>query len=186
MQELTEDKIYQILEQKYPELLLDYVLLSCEHDYLGEETHKQAVITAISAFNHRKRVGNNLNPPHFYVKEENMHGIRYSIQDFFSDTESTWQILSEHCRARETPSHMTYWQAFSEPPYTIPYTKNDFHKINHLLFPVQFRNALEIYSWNADFSNYFDDGKEWWGTALWSIYDKFMQRFVIIGASLTD
>ena len=34
--------------------------------------------------------------------------------------------------------------------------------------------------------NYFDDGKEWWGTALWSIYDKWMNRFVIIGASLTD
>lgn len=26
----------------------------------------------------------------------------------------------------------------------------------------------------------------WWGTAMWSIYDKWMKRFVIIGASLTD
>lgn len=31
-----------------------------------------------------------------------------------------------------------------------------------------------------NFSNYFDDGKEWWGIALWSIYDKWMNRFVVI------
>ncbi len=181
MHELTEDKFYQILEQNYPELLLDYVLLSFEGAYLGKESHKKAVLEAIAVFNTRQRVGNRLNPPHFYAHEDNMHCIRYSIQDFFSDKESTW-----HCRFRITPSHMTYWQAFSEPPYTVPYTREDFHKINHLLFPVQFRNDLEIYSWNDEFSNYFDDGKEWWGTALWSIYDKWMQRFIIIGASLSD
>ena len=28
--------------------------------------------------------------------------------------------------------------------------------------------------------------EDWWGTALWSVYDKAMQRFVIIGALLTD
>ena len=81
---------------------------------------------------------------------------------------------------------MNYWLAFSEPPYGIPYSKEDFRKINDSLFPIPFRKDLEIFSWNDEFSNYFDDGKEWWGTALWSIYDKWMNRFVIIGASLTD
>ena len=81
---------------------------------------------------------------------------------------------------------MNYWLAFSGPPYGIPYSEEDFRKINDLLFPIPFRKDLEIFSWNDDFSNYFDDGKEWWGTALWSIYDKWMNRFVIIGASLTD
>ena len=71
------------------------------------------------------------------------------------------------------------------PPYTTPYTVEDFRKINHILFPVS-QKDLDIYSWNDDFSDYFDDGKDWWGTALWSVYDKAMQRFVIIGASLTD
>lgn len=44
----------------------------------------------------------------------------------------------------------------------------------------------EVYRWNDDFSNYFDDGKEWWGTGLWSAYDKTTGVFVIIGASQTD
>lgn len=70
--------------------------------------------------------------------------------------------------------------------YCEDYSIEDFSKLNHLLFPVQFRKDLEIYSWNDNFSNYFDDGKEWWETAMWSIYDKWMKRFVIIGASLTD
>ena len=29
-------------------------------------------------------------------------------------------------------------------------------------------------------------GKYWWGTYFWTIYDKHLQRFVIIGASLID
>ena len=81
---------------------------------------------------------------------------------------------------------MTYWGAFSDQPYPTTYSKEDFYKINDLLFPIQFRNELEIYIWNDEFSNYFDDGKDWWGTALWSVYDKQMNRFVIIGASLSD
>ena len=30
------------------------------------------------------------------------------------------------------------------------------------------------------------DGKDWWGTYFRTIYDKHLQRFVIIGASLID
>lgn len=185
MKELLEDKIYTTLAQKYDELLLDYVLLSFDEDYCGTESHKKAVIEAISILNTRERVGNSLLHPQFFVDEEKMRCINYSTEDFFCDNNSSW-ITSENIRVRQTPSHMTYWQAFSDPPYGVPYTKEDFHKINHSLFPVPFRSDLEIYSWYDDFSNYFEDGKEWWGTAFWSIYDKWMKRFVIIGASLTD
>ena len=45
---------------------------------------------------------------------------------------------------------------------------------------------LEILSWNDDWSNYFDDGKEWWGTACWSVYDRRADTFTVIGASLSD
>lgn len=177
MKELIEDKIYTTLAQKYDELLLDYVLLSFDEEYCGIESHKKAVIESISILNARERVGNNLIRPRFFVKEERMHCMKYSTEDFFCDG---------NIRNRKTSSHMTYWRAFSKPPYGIPYSREDFHKINHSLFPVQFRSDLEIYSWNDDFSNYFDDGKEWWGTAFWSIYDKWMKRFIMIGASLTD
>lgn len=185
MKELIEDSIYVMLAKKYDELLLDYVLLSFDEEYCGPEAHKKAVIEAISVLNTRVRVGNGVKHPHFYVDDDKMRCTKYSIEAFFCDSNSSWET-SGNTSVRITPSYMTYWWAFSEPPYGVPYSKEDFHKINHLLFPVQFRNDLEIYSWNDDFSNYFDDGKEWWGTALWSVYDKWMNRFVIIGASLTD
>lgn len=181
LKELIGDIIYERLSKRYDELLLDYVLLSCDEEYWGEETHQKAVIEAISVFNTRVRVGNCLKHPQFYVVKDKMCGSKYSNEDFFYDGNRSW----EH-GVREKPSHLTYWWAFSEPPYDTPYSKEDFRKINHSLFPIQFRDDLEIYSWNNDFSNYFDDGKEWWGTALWSVYDKWMNRFVVIGASLTD
>ena len=185
MRELVEDNIYELLAQKYDKLLLDYVLLSFNEQYQGAESHKKAVMEAIAVFNMRVRVGNNLKHPHFYVDEDKMHCKRYRLEDFFCDSNSSWKSFGD-TGVRTTPEHMTYWWAFSEPPYGVPYSKEDFRKINHALFPVQFRNEMEIFSWNDDFSNYFDDGKEWWGTAMWSVYDKWMNRFVIIGASLTD
>ena len=53
MRELKEDSFYKILSEKYDELLLDYVFLSCD-----EESHKKAVMEAIAVFNTRVRVGN--------------------------------------------------------------------------------------------------------------------------------
>lgn len=143
MKELIENEIYTILANEYSKLLLDYVLFSFNEEYCGQKSHKKAVIEAIAVFNTRRRVGNFLEHPYFYVDENKMY-------------------------------------------YPIPYSKEDFYKINSLLFPVQFRNDLEIFCWNDEFSNYFDDGKDWWGTALWSVYDKQAKRFVIIGASLND
>ena len=184
MKELVGDKFYTTLSEKYNELLLDYVLLSWDEDYHGAESHKKAVIEAIlSILNTRHRVGNNIKHPLFYVHESDMRCIECDAGAFFyEDNRGRFNK-----GVSETPEKMkmNYWLAFSGPPYGIPYSKEDFRKINDSLFPILFRKDLEIFSWNDDFSNYFDDGKEWWGTALWSIYDKWMNRFVIIGASLT-
>ena len=48
------------------------------------------------------------------------------------------------------------------------------------------KDSLEIYDWNVEWSNYFDDGLEWWGAGAISIYDKLLDRYVIIFASSTD
>lgn len=55
---------------------------------------------------------------------------------------------------------------------------------NHVLFPD--KEQSEVYRWNNEFSDYFDEGKEWWGTGLWTIFDKITGIMVVIGASLTD
>ena len=60
-----------------------------------------------------------------------------------------------------------------------------FRKVNSALFP-EGTDELEVYEWTTDWSNYFDDGHEWWGAACWSVYDKNMNRYVVIMASATD
>lgn len=43
-----------------------------------------------------------------------------------------------------------------------------------------------IYRWSDDWSNYFDQGKEWWGTFFWTILIPDKRRIVVIAASSTD
>lgn len=44
----------------------------------------------------------------------------------------------------------------------------------------------EIYSWSDDWSNYFNAGKEWWGTFYWTFLNRQNRTVTIIAASQTD
>ena len=57
-----------------------------------------------------------------------------------------------------------HWYAFLEPPQWFDATPEDFARANDALFP-EGADALEVYEWTTDWSNYFDAGHEWWGTA---------------------
>ena len=61
----------------------------------------------------------------------------------------------------------------------------DFDRLNAALFP-EGTEGLEVYEWTTDWSEYFDEGREWWGTLCLTVYDKGMDRFVVILASATD
>ncbi|MBD5159994.1 MAG: hypothetical protein HDT23_07130 [Ruminococcus sp.] len=177
MYEMKDDIFYEYIK-KYDKLSLDYVILSADDD---EISHKKAVIKAISVLNTRKRVGNCYyykKSPEFYVDESKMTCQKCSNENFFEITpEKIYGYTAEE---------ICYCDAVL---YFIPrrtFTEKDFEKINHVLFPACYRKDLEIYRWNDEFSDYFNDGKEGCGAAMWSIYDKNMYRFVIIGTSVTD
>lgn len=38
----------------------------------------------------------------------------------------------------------------------------------------------------TDWSNYFDAGKEWWGTFYWTVFNKKNNTIMVLGASETD
>lgn len=185
MKELKDDIAYKILEETYGELLLDYILLAADGEYKGEESHREAVIEAIVCMRGRTRVGNRYDFDAFIVEEDRMRCKKIDTSEFFFEGNNGWVVPPEEVGRYPFADKMNYWYAFFDPPYPIPYAVEDFRKINHMLFPVS-QSDLEVYIWNDDFSDYFDDGKEWWGTAMWSVYDRSMGRFVIIGASLTD
>lgn len=60
----------------------------------------------------------------------------------------------------------------------------DWEELKDILFPN--RDNLTIYTWNTEWSNYFDDGLEWWGAYFWTIFDSVLNTFIVIGASTSD
>ncbi len=80
---------------------------------------------------------------------------------------------------------LNYRKAFLCPPHMNDYTDNDFERVNVVLFPAG-TESLEAYRWTTDWSEYFDEGHEWWGTLCLTVYDQVLERFVIIMASATD
>jgi hypothetical protein len=84
-----------------------------------------------------------------------------------------------------------YADAFLRPPHSFGkkgMTNYDIGKyfldFNQFLFNNI--NDLTIYSWATDCSNYFDDGKEWWGSFFWTVYNPTKDWYVGIAASTTD
>ena len=164
--ELTEDPFY-IEYKKYNRCVLDYFIVESN---LG---HKDVLLYAMNKIKEKddyitidkdkmkyKEIGSNefFQLPMYYEKE------RHNLDDGYK---------------------RPYWYLFLDPPHTTKYTIEDFIKINNLLFPKG-KDFLEIYDWNVDWTNYFDDGLEWWGAAAISIYDKLLDRYIIILASSTD
>lgn len=70
MQELKEHKAYKIRNEKYPKVMLYYVILLSNEEYKGIETHKRAVIEAFHIFNKRTIVGNRYSPAITVVPEK--------------------------------------------------------------------------------------------------------------------
>ena len=80
---------------------------------------------------------------------------------------------------------LNYRKAFLCPPHKNTYNDADFERVNNVLFPGG-TDGLEVYRWTTDWSEYFDDGHEWWGVLCLTVYDKSLDRFVVIMASATD
>ena len=115
---------------------------------------------------------------------------------FNADEDDTWrfdlakadgrQISVRELFAPESPDgKLNYRKAFLSPPYGKVYSDKDFDKINAALFP-RGTDGLEIYEWTTDWSDYFDEGHEWWGALCLTVYDKNLDRFAVILASATD
>lgn len=188
MVELKEHKVYELLKNSYDECLIDYVILYDDIPYLGEESHKRAVVEAFKILNARERIENRYNKNGELlccIVPDKMSSRRIDADEFFAlPKDSYYYSKPAGSRCHSIPSEIPYWYAFLETPYGNDYLVKDFENINNILFP--FIDSLEIYRWNDDFSYYFDNGKEWWGTGCWSVYDKTTQIYTIIAASLTD
>ncbi len=153
-----QDPFYSLIAE-YPDLVVDYCIVKNER-YYGYESHRKALKTAYGRI---------------CSEWEGDPG-----QALGKIIEAGEMFSSEYRRGR-----LNYRQAFLNPPHKNCYTGKDFVRVNSALFPKG-TDELEVYEWSTEWSDYFDDGHEWWGTLCLTVYDKPLDRFVVIMASATD
>lgn len=76
-------------------------------------------------------------------------------------------------------------KAILDPPHGNLYDDAGFDALCAVLFPHG-RSRLEVFEWTTDWSDYFDDGHEWWGALCCTVYDRNTDRYAVILASATD
>lgn len=185
MIEITNHEVYALLENKYDRVGLDYVLLLTNEECGGLEVHRRAVLEAFHILNKRFAAFDyclDLEPGKMVATVSSLEELlQLPTEDY--DKHKVRGTKSSG-RSFSIPTPLPYWFAFLEPPQGTPYLTEDFIAFNQVLFPH--REGVEVYRWNDAFSNYFDAGKEGWGTGLWTVFDKKSRMMVVIGASLTD
>ena len=176
MQELLNDDFYRLIKH-YIDTVIDYHIIKDDDVYQEIESHKKAV--------------------KFVLDKD---GYNYDINKALLKEMSKEELFNT-----QNKEDFTYYYAFTNTPYGKPdriivensdknsnddvykkiYNEEDFNIVNNVLFPNGLDDLI-IYKWSNDWSEYFDDGNEWWGSACWSIYDKSMDRFIIIMVTVTD
>lgn len=152
------DPFYTLLAG-YPDLVVDYCIVKNER-YSGYESHRRALKTA------------------FDVIRGELEGDPGQAAGKIIAAE---ELFSTDGRQKK----LSYRKAFLDPPHKSGYTGKDFDRVNAALFPNG-TDGLEVYEWTTDWSDYFDDGHEWWGTLCLTVYDRTLDRFAVIMASATD
>ena len=91
---------------------------------------------------------------------------------------------------QEDKEKIGFVYAFLDPPYSFMCRKTIFEKGNFFLDFCRLLftdiSQIEVYKWSTDSSNYFDIGKEWWGSFFWTVYNPYQDWYIGIIASTTD
>lgn len=156
--EQEEDTVYTLPEE-YPDPAVEYCVVKDEH-YRGYESHRKALKTA-----YLRLCGDRKGDP------DRAAGKSITAEELFSSDYKT--------------DKLNYRKAFLYPPHGNSCTGRDFARVNAALFPNG-TDALTVYEWDTDWSEYFDEGREWWGTLCLTVYDGSLDRFVVFFASATD
>ena len=167
----TDDVFYRLIAE-YPDIECDYCLVNAANRY----AKTNGVFPYRGVDSHRL-------------------ALDCAARELFADgKEWSYDLRGARCRKLKgkallapvaSDEWLNYRKAFLCPPYGNSYTDNDFERINAVLFPGGVAE-LEVYRWTTDWSEYFDEGHEWWGALCLTVYDKTLDRFVVIMASATD
>lgn len=210
MYEIENDAFYEIIRPYGPDTEyhfigeVDYHLLKSDKPYEGLRSHREALIAVFDRLTEksienqkdtRERFGDDiadqLSPLVYDI--EKAHATPVNPNDFFycPNIVKTDYYGNVFYDAEWKPGDdnfgttVPYWYALMEPVHERRNKPEDFNKVNEALFPKG-TDKLDIYDWTTDWSDLFDDGHEWYGACCRSIYDRSMDRYIIMLVSATD
>ena len=210
MYELINDPFYEYLKQYDSDVEyhfageVDYHLLKDDNPYKGLKSHREALTVILDRLVEnsiedikgiRERCGNDradhLSPLTYDIDQAQPAAL--NADDFFycpnivktdyygnAFYDAEWKPDDDNCGTT-----VPYWYALMEPVHGKRSKPEDFQKVNEALFPKG-TDMLDIYEWTTDWSDLFDAGHEWYGACCWSIYDRIMNRYVVMLVSATD
>lgn len=189
MRESLRDPFYEMIE-RYDRCIIDYCIIEDDTPHQGYRSHKDAVLFAMCKvieryIDHQLKAeieagGPQEGPFPWSIDMGRASAVQIDPISFLHVPQN-----DSGQQAAVRGDRIPYWYAFLKTPHGTGYGPEDIVKINDVLFPDG-AGSLEVYEWTTDWSNYFDDGHEWWGAACWSVYDKSMDRYVVMMASTTD
>lgn len=210
MNEIQNDVFYDFLRQYDSDSEchlageVDYHLLRDDNPYEGLNSHRKALLAVFEQLverdaedqeKARKRRGEETaGQLHRWVYDiDNAQPSQLDPQTFFycPDIVRTDYYGNVFYDADWKPdddnfgTSVPYWYALMEPVYGRRNKPEDFRRVNGVLFPEGI-GKLDIYEWTTDWSDYFDDGHEWYGASCWTVYDENMNRYVVMLVSATD
>ena len=202
IQEISDEEFDELIQRYDPEGI-DYYILTTDKEYRRLSSHREAVEYAMKLACDRviedvKKAEEKLNklfpelhkPLQYNIAKASAGMIDPKaflyVPKLLSKDKLNNTIYDCDFKNDNHGGPIPYWYSFLEPPHRAGhYLPSDFETVNRALFPKGF-DHLEVYEWSTDWSDYFDDGHEWWGANCWSVYDKEMKRFVVLFASATD
>ena len=162
----SDNEFYRLIAE-YPDIGCDYRLINNE-----EQSAKTAGIF-----------------PYRGVDSHRL-ALECAAREFSESGKRSFDTKGAKCRklkskALFSPANSDEWlnyrKAFLCPPYKKSYTDKDFDRVNAVLFPGG-TEELEVYRWMSDRSEYFDEGQKRRGALCLTVYDKTLDRFVVIMA----
>ncbi|MBO4671039.1 MAG: hypothetical protein J5640_04260 [Bacteroidales bacterium] len=161
---IENDPAYDVIAL-YPDSVVDYCLVEVAPGCHGRNEHWMALVQAC-----RKLFVDADGEAVWHYDAAKADAVQISVAELFAPV---------------ADGKMNYRKAFLRPPYPNGYTDADFDRVNAALFPNG-TDSLEVYEWTTGWSEYFDEGHEWWGTLCLTVLDKTLDRIVVIMASATD
>ena len=210
MREISNDAFYDFIKQydrdREYHLVgeVDYHLLSDDKPYEGLRSHREALLFTFDLMAKKDiedqkrarklfgdRIAKKLHPWVYDVDKAQATPLTSRVFFYCPNIVKTDYYGNAWYDAEWKPNDdnfgttVPYWYALMEPVHGRRNKPEDFRKVNEALFPKG-TDELDIYEWTTDWSDYFEAGHEWYGACCWSVYDKSMDRYVVMLVSATD